>query len=292
MVVALDEFQAIDGFNGGSVEHALRAAAQQQRQVGYVFAGSEPSLMEKMIGPRRPFYKAGPVMRLQKIPADIFATFIESKFGRSGIRAEAGLGAAIVDLAGDPMIINIGRDPGNLPKTRKVPRPEQLLFPGISSEITVLSDSMLSSSERFMTTLPSSQEDFAFFQAQRSAAASPLPEASGAPLNAPETVDVSAPVDESSRETFSDPAAGWGETVDQGEAELPEFRRTEIENTTSVAIVTLNVAKPAKVPTVALMAVLPTLAVVASPPAEMVATAGTLVAQVAVAVRSWVELSE
>jgi hypothetical protein len=101
MVVALDEFQAIDGFNGGSVEHVLRAAAQQQRQVGYVFAGSEPSLMEKMIGPRRPFYKAGPVMRLQKIPADVFAAFIEAKFGRSGIRAEAGLGAAIVDLAGN-----------------------------------------------------------------------------------------------------------------------------------------------------------------------------------------------
>jgi hypothetical protein len=101
VVVALDEFQAIEGFNGGSVEHALRAAAQQQRQVGYVFAGSEPSLMEKMIGPKRPFYKAGPVMRLQKIPADIFAAFIEARFGKSGIRAEAGLGAAIVDLAGN-----------------------------------------------------------------------------------------------------------------------------------------------------------------------------------------------
>jgi hypothetical protein len=101
VVVALDEFQAIEGFNGGSVEHALRAAAQHQRQVGYVFAGSEPSLMEKMIGPRRPFYKAGPVMRLDKIPGDVFATFIEARFGKSGIRAEAGLGAAIVDLAGN-----------------------------------------------------------------------------------------------------------------------------------------------------------------------------------------------
>ena len=101
VVVALDEFQAIDAFNGGSVEHALRAAAQHQRRVGYVFAGSEPSLMEKMIGPRRPFYKAGPVMRLDKIPADVFAGFIESRFGKSGIRAEAGLGAAIVDLAGN-----------------------------------------------------------------------------------------------------------------------------------------------------------------------------------------------
>ena len=101
VVVALDEFQAIEGFNGGSVEHALRAAAQQQRQVGYVFAGSEPSLMEKMIGPRRPFYKAGPVMRLQKIPPDVFAEFIEARFAKSGIQPEPGLGAAIVDLAGN-----------------------------------------------------------------------------------------------------------------------------------------------------------------------------------------------
>jgi len=101
VVVALDEFQAIDGFNGGSVEHAMRAAVQQQRNVGYVFAGSEPSLMEKMIGPKRPFYKAGPVMRLDKIPLDVFAAFIESRFTKTGIRAEAGLGAAIVELAGN-----------------------------------------------------------------------------------------------------------------------------------------------------------------------------------------------
>lgn len=101
VVVALDEFQAVAGFNGGSVEHALRAAAQHQRQVGYVFAGSEPSLMEQMIGPKRPFYKAGPVMRLQKIPPDIFAEFIETRFTRSGMKVEAGLGAAVVDLAGN-----------------------------------------------------------------------------------------------------------------------------------------------------------------------------------------------
>jgi hypothetical protein len=101
VIVALDEFQAIESFNGGSVEHALRAAVQHQRQVGYVFAGSEPSLMEKMIGPKRPFYKAGPVMRLDKIPADIFAAFIETRFARSGIRADEGLGAAVVELAGN-----------------------------------------------------------------------------------------------------------------------------------------------------------------------------------------------
>jgi hypothetical protein len=101
VVIALDEFQAIAGFNGGSVEHALRAAVQQQRQVGYVFAGSEPSLMERMLGPRRPFYKAGPVMRLDKIPAGEFAAFIDDRFTASGMKPETGLGAAIVDLAGN-----------------------------------------------------------------------------------------------------------------------------------------------------------------------------------------------
>jgi hypothetical protein len=101
VVVALDEFQAIGEFNGGSVEHAMRAAVQLQRDVGYVFAGSEPSLMERMLGPRRPFYKAGPVMRLEKIPADEFAAAIDSRFSRSGLKPESGLGAAIVELAGN-----------------------------------------------------------------------------------------------------------------------------------------------------------------------------------------------
>ncbi len=101
MAVALDEFQAIAAFDGGSVEHALRAAVQHQRRVGYVFAGSEPSLMERMLGPRRPFYKAGPVVRLGKIPPEQFAHFIEARFTRTGIRPEAGLGRAIVELAGN-----------------------------------------------------------------------------------------------------------------------------------------------------------------------------------------------
>jgi hypothetical protein len=101
VIVALDEFQAIGGFNGGSVEHAMRAAVQHQREVGYVFAGSEPSLMERMLGPKRPFYKAGPVMRLEKIPGDEFAAFIDERFKRSGMIPEARLGIAIVELAGN-----------------------------------------------------------------------------------------------------------------------------------------------------------------------------------------------
>jgi uncharacterized protein len=99
LAIALDEFQAVTAFDAANVEQALRAAVQQQRSVGYVFAGSEPSLMERMITARRPFYKAGPVMRLGKIDERVFAAFIEAKFAQSGIRPEDGLGGAIVELA-------------------------------------------------------------------------------------------------------------------------------------------------------------------------------------------------
>ena len=92
MAIALDEFQTIASFDGGNVEHA-------QRSVGYVFAGSEPSLMERMLTPRRPFYKAGPVLRLEKIDEATFAAFIDARFAASGLRPEEGLGAAIVELA-------------------------------------------------------------------------------------------------------------------------------------------------------------------------------------------------
>jgi len=99
MAIALDEFQAIESFDGGAVEQALRSAVQDQRAVGYVFAGSEPSLMERMLGSKRPFYKAGPVMRLEKIDPTVFAAFIDARFAASGFKVEDGLGEAIVDLA-------------------------------------------------------------------------------------------------------------------------------------------------------------------------------------------------
>jgi hypothetical protein len=57
--------------------------------------------MERMIGPRRPFYRAGPVLRLGRIAEDRFAAFVEDRFRASRLPAEAGLGAAIVDLAGN-----------------------------------------------------------------------------------------------------------------------------------------------------------------------------------------------
>ena len=76
MAICLDEFQQIAQFNGGSVENVLRNQVQEQRQVGYVFAGSQPTLMQEMLSSQRPFHKAGPQMFLDKIAAEDWKEFI------------------------------------------------------------------------------------------------------------------------------------------------------------------------------------------------------------------------
>ena len=84
MAICLDEFQQIRSFDGAAIENALRNAVQAQRDVGYVFAGSQPSLMEEMLAAKRPFYKAGPRLFLRKIPPEPWKEFIQAGFARRG----------------------------------------------------------------------------------------------------------------------------------------------------------------------------------------------------------------
>jgi len=84
MAICLDEFQQISQFDSGSVENVIRNQVQAQREVGYVFAGSQPSLMKEMLSAKRPFHKAGPQMFLDKIPADDWKAFIAQHFHKRG----------------------------------------------------------------------------------------------------------------------------------------------------------------------------------------------------------------
>ena len=84
MAICLDEFQQISEFNGGSVENAIRNQVQRQRDVGYVFAGSQPTLMQEMLSSERPFHKAGPQMFLDKIAAPDWKEFITRHFHSRG----------------------------------------------------------------------------------------------------------------------------------------------------------------------------------------------------------------
>lgn len=149
------------------------------------------------------------------------------------VPADAGVYVpAILDLAGDPMWINLSHEAGTGTKRQSVARPPELDTDGVSPQVALLSDTMLSTSERFMTTIPSSQEDFAFFQAQRGAPASPAD--SEAEIQAPDTTGGSN-TGGGDEDLSADPGAGWGETIDEGEAPLPAFQKTAVEDNTSVA---------------------------------------------------------
>lgn len=80
MAICLDEFQQIQVFGGQSVENVLRNEVQKHRDVGYVFSGSQPSLMAEMLSSGRPFHKAGPAIFLEKIPAEAWRNFIKREF--------------------------------------------------------------------------------------------------------------------------------------------------------------------------------------------------------------------
>jgi len=80
MAICLDEFQQLSFFGGETVENVLRNEVQKQREVGYVFAGSQPSLMEQMLSAGRPFHKSGPAIFLEKIQAEAWQDFITKQF--------------------------------------------------------------------------------------------------------------------------------------------------------------------------------------------------------------------
>jgi murein DD-endopeptidase MepM/ murein hydrolase activator NlpD len=143
---------------------------------------------------------------------------------------------AIIDLAGDPMWITLSPDADTATKGHSIARPTELDQAGVSPQIEVLSDVMLSASEKFMTTIPSTQEDFAFFQAQRKTAAVPSGDLQDDLQPSPDTGEAPAASDQQA--DANDAEAGWGETIDAGEAALPAFQKTQIENNTSVATVT------------------------------------------------------
>ncbi|MER8572064.1 M23 family metallopeptidase [Mesorhizobium sp. M1409] len=153
---------------------------------------------------------------------------------------------AIIDLAGDPMWITLAPDADTTSKGHSIARPADLDQAGVSPQIEILSDVMLSASEKFMTTIPSTQEDFAFFQAQRQTAPPPsndlrddLQPPAGDLQNdlQPSPAPNEAPPAAGQQMGTDDPEAGWGETIDAGEAALPAFQKTQIENNTSVATV-------------------------------------------------------
>lgn len=88
LVVIIDEFSDLEKYNGKTIEKALRSEIQQQTHIGYIFSGSEQSVMLAMIRDRkRAFYKLGRIMELGPIERSAYAKFVLGWLKKGGYTA-------------------------------------------------------------------------------------------------------------------------------------------------------------------------------------------------------------
>ena len=81
----IDEFQKVIELGGQTAESQIRAALQQHKRTGYVFAGSKTRLLTAMtMDAARPFYRLGKVLFLTSVPRVDFLAFLRTQFEESG----------------------------------------------------------------------------------------------------------------------------------------------------------------------------------------------------------------
>ncbi|MGL5010056.1 MAG: hypothetical protein ACRC6I_09245, partial [Paracoccaceae bacterium] len=150
--------------------------------------------------------------------------------GGQAIRVET----PFVDIAGDPMILRF--EAAGTAKSQELPGPPTLdavrFGPVLPGRFVLVEDAMVVKERALMTALPSSREDFAFFQATQSLSfqAEALPEVEVAP-------EPEAGAPEGGEEVVvTDGDASWGESLG-GEPVTVSYNATVIQNTTSIAYV-------------------------------------------------------
>jgi AAA+ ATPase superfamily predicted ATPase len=81
VVLAIDEFQQIDNYPEKNVEALLRRHVQQQKNISYIFSGSEKHMLLPMFSDaKRPFYQSTEHLHLQKLDFDEYKDFIQKHF--------------------------------------------------------------------------------------------------------------------------------------------------------------------------------------------------------------------
>lgn len=145
--------------------------------------------------------------------------------------------SSFIDLRRDPMILRFGGD--SSAEMRRVPGPEgfdiRRVGPPGPERIGVLRDTLLVAQKRLVTTLPSSREDFAYFQARRSEGMAAL-DSARAP--APTMTEAG----QGRLVSVSGDEGSWGSLIgatadgDSPEQDSVEYVETRIENTTSIVL--------------------------------------------------------
>jgi Membrane proteins related to metalloendopeptidases len=152
----------------------------------------------------------------------------------------------IIDLPGDPIRIELG-DGGASTGITTVPAPPQLAGLGIRGRLHLMSGNIVESGQRLVLSIPSTPQDFAFFQSQRGAVTGAGAGAQEAPIfddeaeaEAPDetfqpAAETEAPEPADEVTDAEGETGGWGDLAGQetGGGGPEDFARTTIENTTT-----------------------------------------------------------
>jgi len=102
LVTIIDEFSDLVKYNGQTLEKALRSEIQTHQHIGYIFAGSEQSVMLSLIQDKtRAFYKMGRIMELGSIARKEYRKFISNWFTKAGFSIDRERLDQIFDIGHD-----------------------------------------------------------------------------------------------------------------------------------------------------------------------------------------------
>jgi hypothetical protein len=102
LVVIIDEFSDLPKYHGQTLEKAMRSEIQKHGHIGYIFSGSEQSVMLSMTRDRkRAFYRLGRIMNLGPIDRRAYVEFIHSWFNDGSYKVKRHDLERIVELGID-----------------------------------------------------------------------------------------------------------------------------------------------------------------------------------------------
>lgn len=135
-----------------------------------------------------------------------------------------------IDIPGDPMILRFSKESATT-RTKAFAGPAVLDISRFSApkpdRLVLVHDDLFVQERRLITTLPSTREDFAFFQAQRSRALTPTIGNTTSPISA--TVP---------KVDLGDLSDSYGVSLETGgESHQTEVEKSRVENNTSVAFI-------------------------------------------------------
>jgi len=97
--IALDEFQRIHEWGGGAAGWALRDSLQRHQSVGYVLLGSQPWVIDSLVGePEGSLWGVADLLRFGPLPAHVLAGWITQQGARTGITIPAEAARLVVRL--------------------------------------------------------------------------------------------------------------------------------------------------------------------------------------------------